>query len=99
MASRCKGTAVALRSSNKRAFFYYYCPGNGLNIASRSFWSFVKIDFWFVKSATIIVNSKRSVKSHFEHFPVFRVSLPQKLNYHKNQAVAIPKVANMSDPR
>ena len=31
--------------------------------------------------------------------PVFRVSLPQKLNYHKNQAVAIPKVANMSDPR
>jgi hypothetical protein len=32
-------------------------------------------------------------------YPVFRVSLPQKLNYHKNQAVAIPKVANMSDPR
>jgi len=36
---------------------------------------------------------------HSVTFPVFRVSLPQKLNYHKNQAVAIPKVANMSDPR
>ena len=30
--------------------------------------------------------------------PVFRASLPLKLNYPKNQAVGSQKVANVSDP-
>ena len=32
-------------------------------------------------------------------FPVFRASLPLKLSHPKNQAVSIPGVANVSDPR
>jgi len=57
---------------------------------------------WAIEAAQMIMIANTNVaflEMPDNAFPVFRVSLPQKLNYHKNQAVAIPKVANMSDPR